>query len=170
MPASIIIAGPRVVERPSAATNTMLRRATYRTTMLDQYGKPITAAVSWSVGGAPSGVFVVKNTANKIMMGMATVSVDTLCTVDTKINITASAGGVVSSVQVDVALLKPTGISISGPAAIDLGVATTATQTYTAVVRDQLGQLQPWAVKSFSCSPVYCISDYPYKINRVASE
>ena len=53
---TIVIAGSRFIERPSATTATTLRRGVFQTDMVDQYGKPIAAPLSWSVAGAPAGV------------------------------------------------------------------------------------------------------------------
>jgi hypothetical protein len=110
--------------------------------VIDQYGKIIDANVSWSVSSARPGVAV--SPGRGLGVGnadmLATVSVDLGCDVDTVINITAHAGAAVAAVQAHVQLLKPSGITISGPAAVDLGTNGTLSHPYTAVARDQLGQ------------------------------
>ena len=141
-PTTIVISGPSAIERPSLSTGTTLRHAVYRAGVIDQYGKIIDANVSWSVSSARPGVAV--SPGRGLGVGnadmLATVSVDLGCDVDTVINITAHAGAAVAAVQAHVQLLKPSGITISGPAAVDLGTNGTLSHPYTAVARDQLGQ------------------------------
>jgi hypothetical protein len=135
LPHTIVIAGPRVIERPSIAAGTLLRRGNFRAEVFDQYGKALHIPLTWAVADA-QGVSVTPSGGGDT----ATVSIDTDCAADVLVNVTATVGTIVASVRVQLALLKPSGLSITGPAAVNLATAAAAATTFTAVIRDQLGQ------------------------------
>ena len=129
-PGQISLSGPSFIERPTGAVERS--HATYRAHLLDLDGKPIVGlrSIKWSVSGGLVGVSV----------HQGHLAVDNTLTDDTAINVTASVGNIAATVRVAVAALKPTAITITGPAAINLGTTTSQTHKYTAVVVNQLGQ------------------------------
>ena len=128
-PGKIFLTGPKFIERPTGVDRS---HASYQAHVLDLDGKPIAdpQRVSWSVPGNMAGV--------SIHQGHLTVR-STLAA-DTAINVTASIGNFAATMRVAVAALKPTAVTITGPAAINLGTVASQTHAYTAVVVDQLGR------------------------------
>eukprot|EP01043_Picozoa_sp_COSAG02_P061861 COSAG02_NODE_8399_length_2585_cov_4.830652_2_plen_566_part_00 len=137
-PGRISLSGPKLIERPTGAVERS--HATYQAHLLDLDGKPIARPqmIKWSVSGGLIGVSVHKGH----------LTVDNTLTDDTAINVTASIGVIAATMRVAVVELKPTAVTITGPAAINLGTTASQTHKYTAVVVDQLGQ--PIAVEASS--------------------
>ena len=69
---------------------------------------------------------------------LCTVTVDSAMQTDATVTLTATMDGVTGSVQVRVAVPRPSSIAVSGPAAIRAGQSSRL--TYQAVTLDQLGQ------------------------------
>jgi len=70
---------------------------------------------------------------------LCTVTVDSAMQTDATVTLTATMDGVTGSVQVRVAVPRPSSIAVSGPAAIKAG-GLSSRLTYQAVMLDQLGQ------------------------------
>ena len=133
-PGQISISGPKFIERPLGEKER--RHGVYQAQVLDLDGQAISGPedITWSVsgGGMAAGVSISRGdlTVNRSL------SADTI----TIVNVTASTGDLTATIEVTVAALKASGISITGPAAVDLGGSLSLTHAYTAVVVDQLGR------------------------------
>ena len=136
----IVLAGPRFIERP--AGDRTRSRGRYRAELIDQFGKRFKqTSLSWSVPGAPSAVSIGAHRPSALYpTHTADLEVEASLGADTVINVSATIGGVSASLQVHVALLEPTTVAITGPAAVNLDVTSSQRHVFTASVVDQLGQ------------------------------
>ena len=126
----VFLSGPSLIERP---TNGSVRHGSYRAEVVDQYGQQMLIPLTWTTCDSPAVTIMAGQSP-----GTASLTVSDALPADTLINVTASVGEAVSVLPVHLVLLEPTGVSITGTAAV--GVNDSRSYNYTAVVRDQLGQ------------------------------
>ena len=105
-----------------------------------RYNKTIkTHNLSWALAAAVPGVSAAKYPQTEpYSPSLCTVTVDSALQTDATVTLTATMDGVTGSVQVRVAVPRPSSIAVSGPAAIKAGQPSSL--TYRAVILDQLGQ------------------------------
>ena len=105
-----------------------------------RYNKTIkTHNLSWALAAAVPGVSAAKYPQTEpYSPSLCTVTVDSAMQTDATVTLTATMDGVTGSVQVRVAVPRPSSIAVSGPAAIKAGQSSRL--TYQAVILDQLGQ------------------------------